>query len=493
MTSRSATTVVSLAPAPYLKRLGQALDDHVGGILFVDEHGHSCRYDDALALAETPAIVGTRRRLVFCLCGNTHYALLGYLALLRADAVQVMLDPAITADHLRRLAELYRPDFYWLPAARGHEVENATSCLGLGDYLLLADSSRADGDIHPDLSLLLSTSGTTGSPKLVRLSHDNLRSNAESIAGYLDIDADERPITSLPPSYSYGLSVIHSHILVGAHIIVSDRSVMQPAFWDFLNASHATSFAGVPYHYELLRKLRFHERAPSVRTFTQAGGHMNRELTIEVARFCQDRGMRLYCMYGQTEATARMAFLAPEKTIEKAGSIGQAIPGGQLSLQDDAGNLIASDDTVGELVYRGRNVFLGYAESRADLARADDQGGILRTGDMARRDADGDHTIVGRLRRMLKMFGARINLHEVELALGREGYRVACAGQDDALNIYVCTSSVEAARAIKSFAVHQLHVPPSSVSVHSVDAFPLSPQGKIAYPLLADACRERLA
>jgi acyl-CoA synthetase (AMP-forming)/AMP-acid ligase II len=475
-----------------LQMLALRLDEHVDRVLFVDEHGQSWRYEDAVTLSADPSFQAAERQLVFCLAGNTPHSLLGYLSLLRANAVQVLLTPAISSGHLQELIDLYRPTFFWLPADRVRHVGDTRECLKLGDYHLRAVMHRHAADLHTDLSLMLTTSGSTGSPKLVRLSHANLLANAESIVTYLTIDADERPITTLPPSYSFGLSVLHSHVLAGASIVVSSRSILEPAFWGFLESQRATSFAGVPYHYQLLRKLLFIRHATGLRTLTQAGGHMSRELAFEFAQLCQDHKMQLFCMYGQTEATARMAFLSPEKALSKAGAIGQAIPGGQLWLRDDSGHLIERSDEVGELIYSGRNVCLGYADSRQDLIRGDDNRGVLATGDLARRDSDGDYTIVGRLNRFLKVFGSRVNLHEVELALGRAGYEVVCCGQDDSLDIFLRHSTPRSALDIKSFVVLHLRLPPTCIRIYRIDDFPLTSSGKVHYSILVTTSAERL-
>ena len=222
-------------------------------------------------------------------------------------------------------------------------------------------------DLHPDLALLLSTSGSTGSPKLVRLSHDNLRCNAASIADYLGLTPDDRAITSLPMHYCYGLSVVHSHLLVGAGLVLTDLSVVDECFWRLAEDAGATSFAGVPYTFEQLERSGFTERAlPSLRYVTQAGGRMAPE---RVGRW-RDHGRRsgwdLVVMYGQTEATARMAWLPPDRADAHPEAVGIPIPGGSFRLEpvDEV-----DEPGVGELVYAGPNVMQGYAVSAADLAR----------------------------------------------------------------------------------------------------------------------------
>ena len=286
-----------------------------------------------------------------------------------------------------------------------------------------------DLEVHPDLALLLTTSGSTGSPKLVRLTLRNLAANAESIAQYLQLTPQERPITSLPMSYSYGLSVINSHLQVGATIVFTEDGVLQREFWDAVDQHHCTSFAGVPYTYQMLLQTGLlNKKGSSLRTLTQAGGRLEERYIQQMYDLAMARGWKFMVMYGQTEATARISYVPFERLGGKVGSVGIAIPNGLLSV----------DEHTGELVYRGPNVMLGYAECRDDLAKGDELHGVLRTGDLARQDDDGYFYITGRLKRFLKLFGKRFNLDDVEKILSRRfETSVACYGRDDLLMVAV--------------------------------------------------------
>jgi acyl-CoA synthetase (AMP-forming)/AMP-acid ligase II len=319
----------------------------------------------------------------------------------------------------------------------------------------------APAELHPDLRVLLSTSGSTGSPKLVRLSEANVRANAASIAQYLDLDADERAIQSLPLSYSYGLSVLNSHLHAGASVAFTPHSVIRPEFWDDVRRHEATSFAGVPYAYAMLERIGMRDMdLPSLRTMTQAGGRLDPEIAARYAKRA-----RFFVMYGQTEATARIAYVPPERLADKPGSIGIAIPGGELSVED------------GELVYRGPNVMLGYATSRADLARGDELGGVLRTGDLGYADDDGFFYVTGRAKRIAKVYGQRINLDEVEAAV--DGPAGAIAG-DDRIDVF-CERETDA-RALAA----RFRLPPRALRVHEIERLPVKSSGKVDYAALRD-------
>ncbi len=283
-------------------------------------------------------------------------------------------------------------------------------------------------ELNPELALLLTTSGSTGSPKLVRLSLRNLQENARAIISYLKISAEDRALTSLPMSYSYGLSVLNTHLMAGAQLLLMTSSFLQRDYWDFA-ANQCTSLAGVPYHFEVMLKMRMLERdLPAMRTLTQAGGRLSPDRILQVEQLSFRRGWKFFVMYGQTEATARISYVPAERLREKVGSIGIAIPGGTLSL----------DDESSELLYTGPNVMLGYAENRSDLAKGDELRGQLRTGDLATRDEDGFYYVTGRLKRFLKIYGKRFNLDEIESLMTRSGCgTVACYGMDDHMRVAI--------------------------------------------------------
>lgn len=465
-------------------KLVDYLYKHNSRVLFLNGEGEGVSYSEVTELGSNPAFQLSHRRLVFCLTENDLGGLAGYLGLLVSEAIPLMLGAGVASSQLNELVAAYRPGYIWLPSSRRDEFLGKDCLITYRNYCLLDLGNQAYA-IHDSLALLLTTSGSTGSPKFVRLSYENVLSNARSIVQYLDLTSDEIPITTLPPSYTYGLSIIHSHILVGATIATTDKTFFDRSFWDFLRNVKATSFGGVPYHYEILKKLRFTTMdLPHLRTLTQAGGRMDPALTKEYAVHCASRGMRFFTMYGQAEATARMSYLPPEKTISKAGSIGIAIPGGKFWLEDEEGQRITGDNISGELVYEGPNVSMGYAHGFEDLAKGDERQGILRTGDLAKLDQDGDYYIVGRLKRFLKLFGHRVNLLDIEEFLLNEGHVAACAGHDDLLEIYLPEGSLGQAKLIKKLVVQNLKIAPKGVVVYGINALPRNDSGKVQYAVL---------
>lgn len=438
------------------------LEQHGSRTAVVTEDGLRLSYAELAGRADAfGARFGAAKRLVAIEGANTLDCLVAYLGALRGGHAVLLV--AGGSPERGGILERYGPAFVCREGEGGYVVEGG----------------EPGPELHPKLSLLLSTSGTTGSAKLVRLSGASVQANAVSIVEYLGLGPEERAITSLPMHYSYGLSVINSHLLCGATLLLTARSVIEPEFWDFARREGVTSIAGVPYTYELLERGDFRRWAPqTLRTMTQAGGRLPVDLVRTYGEWAAARGVRFFVMYGQTEATARMAFLPPERLLEKAGSIGIAIPGGRFRLEDDDGNELELPDAPGELVYAGPNVMMGYAETPEDLRRGRELE-ELRTGDIAARDADGFYRIVGRRSRFAKVFGLRVNLDDVEALLQRQGVRAAAASDDRIIAVAVLSPADPGEVAGRLGAAFKL---PAEVFVVSADEeLPTLPSGKIDY------------
>ena len=336
-----------------------------------------------------------------------------------------------------------------------------------GDPVGWAERFGTD-DVHPDLALLLTTSGSTGNPKLVRLSRDAVLANARQIAEVLHITADDVAITTLPLFYSYGMSVLHSHLLRGATVVLERTGIMRRDFWTAVAAHGVTSMAFVPYQYEMLRRLRFDPaKYPTLRNLTQAGGRLRTDLVTDFAGRMAAVGGRLFVMYGQTEAGPRMATLPPERLADKLGSVGLALPGGEFRIEND------------EVVYHGPNVMMGYADTAADLAKGDESGGVLHTGDLGLLDDEGFLFLTGRSKRMGKVFGVRINLDDVE-----KNFPVAAVAGDDKLHVFAEGVTDEEARGLRTKIAEWLGTHHTGVVVRALGSLPLLPNGKIDYRAL---------
>lgn len=431
--------------------------------------------------------IGTRC-LVFSLCENSIGSVAGYAAFVNHKIVPVLLNSQLDREMLEELILRYQPQYLWVPVSQEAEYKryDVRKVLEMYQYALLKTSFDTAYPLYENLCLLLTTSGSTGSPKFVRQSYANVLSNAESIAEYLELEDTERPVTTLPMNYTYGLSIINSHFLVGATLLLTDKGIMQKEFWNFFREQKATSFGGVPYTYEMLDRLRFYRmELPSFRYSTQAGGKLTPELHKKFAENAQERGTRFVVMYGQCEATARMGYLPAEKSLEKCGSMGIAIPGGKFHLIDVSGEEVTEPYVTGELVYRGPNVTLGYAECGEDLLKGDERDGILQTGDMAQFDEDGYYYIVGRKKRFLKIYGNRVNLDEIDRLIKAQFDNIDCAsaGVDDHMYLFVTDHAI--AEAVKKFVANKTGLNSTAFEMVVIDEIPKNDAGKTLYRELA--------
>ncbi len=428
----------------------------------VTDHEVLTHAELARRVADRARAWGPARRLVLVEGANDLDALVAYLAALQHGHVALVVPDGREAQRAAMVAA-YDPDIVCTTGA--------------------PDDVRRDvsaHELHPELALLLSTSGTTGSPKLVRLSRDNVASNAAAIADYLRLTPEDRAITALPLHYCYGLSVLHSHLVAGASVVLTSLSVVDECFWDLFARTGSTSFAGVPHTFDLLATSGFEDRdLPRLRQVTQAGGRLDPDAVRRWSRFGRSRGWDLVVMYGATEATARMAWLPPDLAEDHPSAIGVAIPGGELRLDET----VDERPGIGELVYTGPNVMLGYAEAPADLAlgRVTTE---LRTGDLARR-VDGLLEVVGRRNRYGKVFGLRIDLDAVEQTLRATLDRHARVVATERM-VHVFLTHGRASGAARSLATSHSGLPAHAVRVTVLAQVPLTSTGKTDYAALGD-------
>ncbi len=429
--------------------------------------------DLARRAGDFAAALGRGRLLVAVEMAPSVHAVVAWLGALAGGHAVVPL-PAGDGDQRAFVTRRLAPDVVVRPIGGRWRRER-----GVGD----------GGDLHPDLAQVMTTSGSTGAGKFVRLSAAAVDSNARSIATSLALGPDDRAALVLPLHYSYGLSVLASHLAAGASVDLGFGSVLDPDFIDRLATSGCTGLSGVPYTFELLEGVGFRERMPAtLAVMTVAGGRLEPRLVRLYDETLRRRGGRFHVMYGQTEATARIAVLPPERAADAPDRIGTAIPGGRLHLVDEAGRTIEGAGRVGELVYDGPNVMMGYAEERADLARGPEMA-QLATGDLAERDADGLFRIVGRKARFSKIAGLRVGHDALEAMLARSGVEAAVTGDDRGLNVaYVGRDSDETVRreVAKAAGVTLRHV-----RVAAVPALPRTSAGKIDLPAVRGLFADR--
>jgi acyl-CoA synthetase (AMP-forming)/AMP-acid ligase II len=426
-------------------------------------------------------VLPSTRGLTFLFADTSRDCVVEFLACLEADQPVALVDPTLGADGVDRLISTYEPDTLLGAIPVDGVVET--------DFRAVGERCRyrqmhSDVEPHPDLAVLLSTSGSTGSPKLVRLSRRAIEANAEAIAESLSLRRSDAVPTTLPLHYSYGMSLITSHLGSGGSVVVTDASVLEPRLWQQCRDHRVTFLPGVPFTYHVLKRTGFAPQSvPSLRAMTQAGGHLDLPHREWAHAAMAAAAGEFFVMYGQTEASPRMSCLPSDAFAAHSSSVGRALRDGSFSITGAEGQLLPSGD-IGDVVYTGPNVMMGYALNRHDLARGDDMAGRLETGDLGYLDDEGFVYLTGRSTRVAKVFGLRISLDEVEEKVREHGTSAVVAGPPDTLLI-VCEWGDEAEhRDVARSLARDLRIPLQSLRFRRIDEVPRLPSGKVDYQQL---------
>ena len=448
-------------------------------IAAIDDSNTELKYGEISDFVKVFGKVVSERAIIFCLCENSIGSLAGYLGCLNNNLVPLLIGKSIDKQLLNELFQIYLPMYIWTPKSFAENF-NVPVIFEKYGYVLMK-TNNIKYPINDKLSLLLTTSGSTGSPKLVRYKYGNLESNARNVAKGFEWTDSERPIIDLPMQYTMGLNVINSHLHVGATLILTNYNIMSREFWTVLKEKKVTNFTGVPFSYELFSKLHFERmELPHLKTLAQGGGKLSDELFKKFAEYAVNNDKRFFATFGTTETSARMSYLPPELAVEKCGSIGRAFPEGEMFLIDKDGKKIAGDNIEGELAFRGPNVTMGYARCKEDLLLGDIWNGEYHTGDIARRDEDGCYYIVGRLSRFLKLSGFRISLDQCENLLKSEfKTECACTGTDSKMKVFITKKGAE--EEILRFISGKTGIYKSYFYVSYIEVLPKNDFGKIRY------------
>jgi len=453
------------------------LEAFAENVAYIDEKGNSFSYHDLTRISDALVLDLESRELVLCVASNSSDFLTGYFGFLRKSLVPLLLSSQSNPSQIQNYIDVYSPTYIFIPKGILTLPDNFQKVTHHGEYELFCNSNNFS-KLHDDLALLMTTSGSTGNSKLVRLSFDNLQSNTDSIVEYMGLDFKSRAITTLPFNYSYGLSIINTHLCVGGSIILNDHSLTEAAFWERYDKFSASHIGGVPFTYEML--YRFKEKLfgnKSLKTLTQAGGRLPANTVKYFANECNDRSINFYVMYGQTEATARMSYLDCLNAMHRPHSIGKPIPGGKFLITGENGDEIDAVGLEGEIVYEGRNVALGYATKKSDLILGSEFNGRLNTGDLGVRDELGFYYIKGRSSRIAKINGIRINLQELEDFLSIYALTFGVVSDDTKIYIFY-EGDVDKEDLVQEIASH-LRLRPTSLVLKELNSLPRTISGKI--------------
>ena len=447
----------------------------------IDDELNEYSYKDLLFDVKKFTKYFKKRSIAFLICRNNYEFIVSYVGLIKSKTVFFLINNEINEKRLLNLINLYKPEFIISPTDKKINKRDLKKIYQIKEkYNLFKTNIKNKNKIHKDLALLISTSGSTGTAKFVKLSYSNLYDNAQKISQYLNIKSIDRPITTMEPSYSYSMSILNSHLISGASIIVTEKSLFEKNFWKLLKEKKATTFGGVPFIYSILKKLKFEKFIlPSLKYITQAGGNLNNALINHFIKICKNKKIKLFIMYGQTEASPRMSFLDWRYINQKLGSIGKPLKGGKFLLYDKNNKIIYKNNKEGELIYEGKNIMLGYAENLSDLKTKDKNKKRLFTGDLAKRDKDGFYYITGRKSRFIKIYGNRISLDEVENEINKQGFECACTGEEDQLKIYI-NNSYNIEKLIK-YIRENFKINRSNLLLFEISKIPRNDNGKILY------------
>lgn len=446
-------------------------------------------------VAQWSAAIGevASKPLVFLIAESRVHAVAACLGAWRAGAAVALVNPLLKDEDLKALLRAYEPDCVAAPASVPDlEGYAQHAVVGSEAARLFIRGARAAGVVHPDLALLLFTSGTTGSPKAVRLSTGSLGHNTAAIIDSLKLTADETALGHLSLNYSFGMSIVNSHLAVGGSIVLTSQSLANPALWKRASSFQATTLPGVPAQYDLLHRLRFDvgKFCPSLRVMTQAGGKAREDILGHFSGMMKTHGGRFYVMYGQTEAGPRMACQEITGPGGDPTAAGWPLPDGEFQILDED-TRPRPPGKPGFVRYRGPNVMMGYAQTREELERGDENQGVLDTGDIGYLGGDGKLFIVGRSKRFVKVGGIRCNLDEIERAAARVAAPAAVLPDEDSIVVFWPEDAVENPRRAAMQLAQTLAFPATAVRCRVVRVIPRLESGKTDYTALRELDEDR--
>ena len=376
-------------------------------------------YIDSLKVASYLKNTVRENQNILLISPNSGFFMTAYLGILKSGNVCIPLNFAIEQSNLDYIfnktvsttvfiTKSLKPKLKFNKEVQLIDEEELLGIIEVQDIISFNSVFNED-----QLAEIIFTSGSTGEPKGVMISHKNIMANTSSIIEYLNLDSNDIMCVVLPFFYCYGLSLLHTHLKVGGSIVLNNNFIFLGTVINDLKNYKCTGFAGVPSHFQiLLKKSQTFKitKFPDLKYVTQAGGKLHAVFIRDFVKSFPT--IDFYIMYGQTEATARLSYLAPELVKTKDTSIGKAIPGVELKVVNDKGSEVAVGEE-GELLAKGDNIMLGYYKDEKGT-NISLQNGWLHTGDMAKVDEEGFHYLVARKKEIIKVGGKRVSPKEIE-------------------------------------------------------------------------------
>lgn len=458
----------------------ETLEKHGKSIALISELNETYSYEQLAELSTSYVSKLKLGTICLLICEMSPVTIIFYIGLVRKGITTIMIPVSTNENQLKKLVAKYSPN-YIISNSNLNSFHSKFRVLDTYNRFIIYANLLEKTELSlQEIAICLPTSGSTGSPKFAKLSRTNLDSNAKSIISALNITKEQVTITTLPIHYAYGLSVLNTSLEVGAKLVVTSKQVISKDFWRLVVDNQVNTLSGVPFFFEQLMKVSTEFLSKTkINKFTQAGGKLDKLVREHFIRICSATGISFFVMYGQTEATARISVLPAEEFAKYEDCIGFAVPDGKLTLIDENDENIVKPGIIGEICYEGPNVYLGYANNRQQLFTIDSNVSKLHTGDIGYFDTEGRFYITGRLKRIAKLLGNRINLLEVEEYLAECGYKAACVEHNARLNV-VCVGDKKLAE-VKDLLIKFLNINPKLVSVKMVSTIPRLISGKVDY------------
>ncbi len=428
-----------------------------------------------------------KRSLILLLNDNSIASVFFYIGLIQNNHLILLLNSKNKLSYIKKIIKLYDPDFICSPKTLGflNNKNLFKKVLNFEIYDLKKSLNSKKKLLNKNICLLVSTSGSTGSPKFVKQTFENIRINSKSIIKYLKINLRSTGITSLPLNYTFGNSIINTHLFVGAKNVITNKSVLEKSFWQIFVKNKVSILYGVPFIFEIIYKLKiFKKDFKHLKIIAQAGGKLSEKIQLILSKYSKKFKKKFFIMYGQAEATTRISYLPCNLSGKKLNSIGKVISGGKIELIDKKNKIIKEHNKEGEIIYKGKNVCMGYSFSKNDLKKKDDWNGIIRTGDIGRKDKEGYFYIVGRIKRSIKIYGVSTNLDEIENMLKNrfKNSEFAVIGSENKIKIFF--NHLKIKKKIIEFLFKNLEVNESVIDLKFIKKIPKLINGKLDYESL---------
>lgn len=380
-------------------------------------------YDDLIKFSDKLSKNIKKNSIIILIAKNDITSISFYVSSIKNNYCLIILDENSDFDFINKTVKKFRCNYVFYPKNSFYFNKKKNKKFYFNNYCLEEVSTKIQNFNYKN-SIILTTSGTTASPKFVRLSNENLYKNSKQIINYLRINRKDKTITTLPMAYSFGLSIINSHLESGSIIVINNEPIFSKKFWEIIKKNKIVSFGTVPMVYDYLRRIKFENLIySSLKYLTVAGGNVSKDTLIYLLDICKKNKIKFFVMYGQTEASPRMSYYEMTKYPEKIGSIGRPVQNARFEIHNK------------ELVFFGENVSLGYAKNFQDLKKGDVNRGKIKTGDLGYRDQDQFYYLSGRKKKISKLFGLRIDLKEIEIMLNKKKMEVKALIDDKKLKI----------------------------------------------------------